>query len=404
MAKLRDALKYLGTKVNGVEPKGHYITDIIKNIADDYQGGGGGTRYTLTYALGAYGEGNVPDPVTVDAGTEVNIEFENNIPYMEGFVFIGWDTDYEAGEPTYTAEGTNTITMTENVTLYPIFANAQTQYLLTYSLGQYGAGRIPNPVRVNEGETVQINFDDVPHYIGGGKEFVGWATKDGADNPTYTEDGTDEITMNADVTLYPVFVAEPVTQYTLTYSLGNDATGSVPSSVTEDEGTTVNIDFTTYPSCMSDPTKEFIGWSTTDESSTADYSEDGITSITMYNDVTLYPVFAAVQPVPFTIDNTNHNVDILVQDENEETILTVSAGSLEYFTPNAGDNYHLIFASDNFGSVVFSGSIEDGTYTNENLQVGDDYSAYRILTPNGSSEWTFANGEGGSITAAASQV
>jgi hypothetical protein len=34
--KLKDALKYLGAKVNGVEPKGYYITDIIRSIGDDY--------------------------------------------------------------------------------------------------------------------------------------------------------------------------------------------------------------------------------------------------------------------------------------------------------------------------------------------------------------------------------
>lgn len=38
MGKLIDALKNLGAKLNGVEPKGRYVTDVINNIAADYKG------------------------------------------------------------------------------------------------------------------------------------------------------------------------------------------------------------------------------------------------------------------------------------------------------------------------------------------------------------------------------
>jgi len=38
MGKLKDALKNLGKVINGVEPQGYYVTDIINNIAADYKG------------------------------------------------------------------------------------------------------------------------------------------------------------------------------------------------------------------------------------------------------------------------------------------------------------------------------------------------------------------------------
>lgn len=38
MGKIRDALKNLGKAINGVEPQGYYLTDIINSIANDYKG------------------------------------------------------------------------------------------------------------------------------------------------------------------------------------------------------------------------------------------------------------------------------------------------------------------------------------------------------------------------------
>ena len=38
MGKLKDALKNLGKTINGVEPQGYYLTDIINSIAADYKG------------------------------------------------------------------------------------------------------------------------------------------------------------------------------------------------------------------------------------------------------------------------------------------------------------------------------------------------------------------------------
>jgi len=38
MGKLKDALKNLGKVINGVEPQGYYVTDIINSIANDYKG------------------------------------------------------------------------------------------------------------------------------------------------------------------------------------------------------------------------------------------------------------------------------------------------------------------------------------------------------------------------------
>lgn len=81
-----------------------------------------------------------------------------------------------------------------------------TQYTLTYLPGEYydGESHCPEPVTVNSGEVVNINFDT--HPTRSGYDFVGWATSDGADNPDYEDmEGYRTITMSSNVTLYPVF-------------------------------------------------------------------------------------------------------------------------------------------------------------------------------------------------------
>jgi len=311
MAKLRDALKYLGTKVNGVEPKGHYVTDIIKSIADDYQGGEPTERVTLTYALGDYATGSVPEAVTVDAG-----------------------------------------------------------------------------------ETVQIDFETVPSYDGEGKVFAGWAATDGASEATYTEDGTDEITMNADVTLYPVFKVV----HTLTYSLGNDATGSVPEAVTVDAGDTVNIDFSTYPSCVSDPTKEFKGWATTDEASEADYTEDGTDAITLNDDVTLYPVFAKEQSGDYITFVNNSNEDLIIShwdDKDKIQDASISSNKDLDFYFEAGKEYVIDCEED--AQATFNGVYGGAGMSDVSLSTKDG----ELANPNGDGYWQFTAGDEGTVTISA---
>ena len=80
------------------------------------------------------------------------------------------------------------------------------QYILTYLPGEYYdvESHCPEPVTVNSGEVVYINFDTHPTRFG--YDFVGWATSDGADNPDYEDmAGYRTITMSSNVTLYPVF-------------------------------------------------------------------------------------------------------------------------------------------------------------------------------------------------------
>ena len=80
------------------------------------------TRYTLTYSFGAYSEdGNVPSPVTVNAGTEITLDFDT-YPCRSGYYFAGWDNHDGAGHPNYNvSDGWTTIVLNSDVTLYPVW-------------------------------------------------------------------------------------------------------------------------------------------------------------------------------------------------------------------------------------------------------------------------------------------
>ena len=85
-------------------------------------------------------------------------------------------------------------------------SSTPTQYTLTYLPGEYydGESHCPEPVTVNSGEVVNINFNT--HPTRSGYDFVGWATSDGADNPDYEDmEGYRTVTMSLNVTLFPVF-------------------------------------------------------------------------------------------------------------------------------------------------------------------------------------------------------
>lgn len=258
--------------------------------------------YDKNFPQGVEDGSNFPIDTNVYlSGQTATVKFEDSderVPYCSGHNFIGWALSPSAVTPDYPYDEndpqTYTVTFTDNdIVLYAVWEAATVT--ITYSLGEYGTGSVPSPQTVTEGAETQLSFSPTPTVNdGSGRVFVGWSYEDGATNygaADFRQDGTTYIYPYSDITLYPVFAA----QYTLTYALGNDATGSVPSPVTAYDGQNVYLDFMTYPTCLSDSTRAFIGWNTSDGQSVAMYSAMGTSEIYMSSDVTLYPAFEAAQ-------------------------------------------------------------------------------------------------------------
>ncbi len=359
--------------------------------------------YDKNFPQGVEEGGDIPHDGTVySAGQTATVKFEDSeerVPYCQGYDFIGWALSPSAVTPSYPYDEndpqTYTITFTDNdIVLYAVWQEKTAT--VTYALGDYGTGSVPSAQTVPEGDEVQLSFSPAPTVNdGSGRVFVGWSETDGGssfNDATYRSDGTNYMYPYSDVTLYPVFAA----QYTLTYALGNDATGNVPSSETFYDGQTANINFNPSVTCISDPTKVFIGWSETDEDTTATYTANGTNSIYMNKSVTLYPVFAAQgQGGSITIVNTSSKSYTVSVYQGETSILTIAAGTQEVLNYTPGEQYEIRSTLTN---GAFNGVYNGTQYSNASLQYLSG-AVGKYYNPSGSStDWEFASGDSGTLT------
>ena len=93
--------------------------------------------------------------------------------------------------------------------LTAIWADACT---LTYNLSSYTGEATEISVVYGKGRNISIDFDIIP--IVKNQRFLGWDADPTSLNPTYTESGTNNITLNTNVTLYAIW--ESCVQYTVT--------------------------------------------------------------------------------------------------------------------------------------------------------------------------------------------
>ena len=193
-------------------------------------------------------------------------------------------------------------------------------------------------------------------------------------------------------------------QYTLTYAMGEYADGgSVPDPVTVEAGSTV------YAAAFPTPTRtgySWIGWSTTDGASVAEYSM--MSSIVLNGNITLYPAFIEIViPEPeLVIDNTDGSSAITIKDSDDTTVLTVSAGSTDTLEFEIGEEYTI--TCDDSISATFTGiyglmSKESySCYFDQEGNPKEGISYYYVMRSpevdgDDASSWTFVSGDYGTI-------
>ena len=132
--------------------------------------------YSVYFAYDANGGSeNVPtvEEIEINDGSDLPVRMVDfsTIPTREGYVFLGWDTDKNAAVPAYTQElGEQTITITENTTLYAVWeAVPSAVYTITATAENggtvYGGGEVEDGGSVtltavaNEGYTFDGWYD-----------------------------------------------------------------------------------------------------------------------------------------------------------------------------------------------------------------------------------------------------
>jgi uncharacterized repeat protein (TIGR02543 family) len=139
-----------------------------------------------------------------------------------GYRFDGWNTAANGSGTNYVAG--DTITLSSDTTLYPIWTTVPT-YTLTYSGNGQTTGSVPLSVTTSSGSitlSANINVMTKTNFI-----FNGWNTaQDGTG--THFDVGA-VFSLGANTTLYAEWIPQP---YTVTYNANGAASGSVPNATT----------------------------------------------------------------------------------------------------------------------------------------------------------------------------
>lgn len=171
------------------------------------------TSYNLTVV--AYGTGNLTNTGKVSMetengtqafstsvggtfikNTEVTVKAEAN----PGYEFVAWRVTYpENTEATLSTNATHTFNLTSNLQLFAVFRAIPTEYTVVYD-GNDASGYMADDV-VSVGGTYTLK--DCGYTTPYGKKFVGWAI--GSKDATPIKQPSDEITINADTTIYAVW-------------------------------------------------------------------------------------------------------------------------------------------------------------------------------------------------------
>ena len=171
------------------------------------------TSYNLTVV--AYGTGNLTNTGKVSMetengtldfstsvggtfikNTEVKVKAEANL----GYEFVAWRvTTPENSEATLSTDATHTFKLENNLQLFAVFRAIPTEYSIVYD-GNDASGYMADDV-VSVGGTYTLK--DCGYTTPSGKKFVGWAI--GSKDATPIKQPGEEITINADTTIYAVW-------------------------------------------------------------------------------------------------------------------------------------------------------------------------------------------------------
>ena len=248
------------------------------------------TTYAVVYSANTATSGSVPSDATAYSnGATVTVLGNTGVLAKTGFTFGGWCTTQPAAGSACTGTpraAASSFAITDNVTLYAVWTTA---YLtISYLYVDTVTGQAPStPTTVAYGSTFVTPANT---FSRSGYVFAGWRDIDGdatyAPGSTYPTSGT----VSAEVNLFATWTA---LTYSITYHDTNTGSGAggdggtAPSSQTGSGVASVALNVNT----LSLAGYSFVGWATSDSSTTVAYANSASVSISTNTTLNLYPVW-----------------------------------------------------------------------------------------------------------------
>ncbi|MBB6635238.1 InlB B-repeat-containing protein [Cohnella thailandensis] len=249
--------------------------------------------YTVTYDGNGSTGGMAPvDSNEYEAGEKAAVLGQGGLA-RESYTFKGWNTKADGSGVAY--EEGDELMVNADVTLYAQW-DAIPIPTPTYTVTYDGNGSTGGTVPVDSNE---YEAGEKAAVLGQGSlaresfTFKGWNTKADGSGDAYEED--DELTVNADVTLYAQWDAIPIPTptYTVTYDGNGSMGGAAPVDASEyeagDKATVLG------QGSLARESYTFKGWNTKADGSGVAYEEGD--ELTVNVDVTLYAQWDAI-PIP----------------------------------------------------------------------------------------------------------
>jgi uncharacterized repeat protein (TIGR02543 family) len=242
------------------------------------------TTYSVTYVGNGNTGGAVPVDITAySSGGTVSVLGPNTL-VNAGYTFGGW----ALGGLAIYAPG-STFTITGNTVLTAIWT-PNVVYTITYSGNGYSGGSVPSPTIGSGLVTLATNSGAL---VKSGFSFAGWNTAFDGSGTAYAVGSP--YTLNANITLYAVWIGGGITNYTITYNGNGFTSGTAPSS-TVGLG---SVTLATNSGSLARSGYTFGGWNTVTDGSGTPYAVGS--NYYLIADITLFAVWHPIAIPVYTI-------------------------------------------------------------------------------------------------------
>jgi len=246
-------------------------------------------EYICTLNYSATGATNVPDSDTYKGSSTADHAFtiSANRPSRDGYTFLGWSTTNGSPTAEYQSGGKISVAYNGTVTLYAVWV--ENTYTCTLKYSTEGASNVP-PDDVFIGSTTDAHIFTISSIIPAkeGHIFLGWSSTDEAAEADYQPGDSISVEHDGTTALHAVW---KLIVYTAVLEYSAAGATNVPESQSY-SGTSTDAHVFTISSAVPLRTGcAFLGWSTIQDASVADYPSGGTISVECNGTVTLYAVW-----------------------------------------------------------------------------------------------------------------
>lgn len=245
-------------------------------------------EYTCYLKYNANGGSGAPttQPYTGTSTSNHTFTISSVEPTRSGYTFLGWSKSSTATTASYTSGDTIPVGYDDVVNLYAVWKENPKTYTLSFNAN--GGSGAPSSLS-GTSDTGSYKFTIPAAFMTKeGYSFLGWSTSSTATTASYTA-GQTYTTSSTSATLYAVWQQQ--NSFTLSFNVGVGS-GSVSSQTYKSSETTH-----TFAITSSKPTApegyEFVGWSKTSGSTTAEYTASSRITVSP-GTTTLYAVYQEI--------------------------------------------------------------------------------------------------------------